>query len=120
MMSRGKSFLLGFMIGGAATTIATLLSTPSSGKDLRRCVKKQSIEWRVMLDNEKQDALNLKTQVRKTSKEGVALISDLTQEMRKSVEDWKSAVEPHQENIQEYLEHIELSIKDLEEKVKNK
>ena len=38
--------------------------------------------------------------------------------MKKSVEEWKVAVEPHQDNIHEYLEQIELSLKDLEEKVK--
>src|SRR5690625_7818780 len=116
MMSRGKSFLLGFMIGGAATTVATLLSTPSSGKDLRGRVKNQSIEWKSMLDNVKQDALHLKDQVTKTSKEGVALISDLTQEMRLSVEDRKLAVRPHQANMQDNLEHSELRIKNSEEK----
>src|SRR5699024_976891 len=51
------------------------------------------------------------------SKEGVALINELTEEMKSSVEEWKEAVEPHQENIYQYLEEIETSIKELEEKM---
>ena len=116
-MSRGNSFLLGFMIGGVASAVATLLSTPTSGKELRGQVKQQSREWKEMADNLMQDAIRIKDQIAKTSKEGVALINNLTVEMKKSIEEWKSTVEPHQENIHEYLEQIQASLKDLEEKV---
>lgn len=119
-MSRTKSFLLGFMIGGLASASATLLTTPASGKELRSKVVDQSMEWKGMADNLLQDALRLKDQIAETSKEGVTLINNLTQEMKQSVEEWKVAVEPHQDNIHEYLEQIELSLKDLEEKVKSK
>lgn len=119
-MSRTKSFLFGFMIGGAASAMATLLSTPASGRDLREKVVNQSMEWKEMADNLLKDALRLKDQITETSKEGVTLINNLTQEMKNSVEEWKVAVEPHQENIHGYLEQIELSLKELEEKVKSK
>lgn len=117
-MAKGKSLLLGFVIGGTVSAIATLLSTPSSGKDLRDRVKYQSSEWKEMIMNLRLDGLRLKNQLAETSKEGTALVKALTQDMKKSVEEWKVAVEPHQDNIHEYLEQIELSLKDLEEKVK--
>ena len=117
MMSRGNSFLLGFVIGGTVSAVATLLSTPTSGKELRGQVKQQGLEWKEMADNLLQDAIRLKDQIAKTSKEGVAIINNLTVEMKKSIEEWKSTVEPHQENIHDYLEQIQASLKDLEEKV---
>lgn len=117
MMSRGNSLLLGFVVGGAVSAVVTLLSTPTSGKELRGQVKQQSLEWKEVADNLIQDALRLKDQIAKTSKEGVALINNLTQEMKQSIEEWKLTVEPHQENIHEYLEQIQASLKDLEEKV---
>lgn len=119
-MAKGKSLFLGFVVGGAISAVTTLLSTPSSGRDLRDRVKEQGLEWKNMLANLKDDSLRLKNQIAETSKEGAVLIKNLTQEMKKSVEDWKLAVEPHQENIHEYLEEIELSLKDLEEKIKDK
>ncbi len=39
--------------------------------------------------------------------------------MKNSVVAWKESVEPHQKNIKDYLEQIELSLKELEDKVKN-
>jgi gas vesicle protein len=118
-MSKGKSLMLGFLVGGTVTVAATLLTTPASGKDLRNRVKDQGVEWRVLVNKLKDDSLRLKEQLFKTSQEGSILVKDLTQEMKKTVMDWKETVEPHQENIHNYLTQIETSLKDLEEKVKS-
>lgn len=117
MMSNGKSIVIGFIVGGTISAATALLTTPSSGRVLRNRVKEQSIEWKRIVDDIITDGLRLKDQIAKTSKEGVALINELTQEMKTSVDEWKNAIEPHQENIHEYLEEIEASIKALEEKM---
>lgn len=116
-MANGKSLALGVLFGAAVGAAATLLTTPTSGKELRTKVKDQSIEWKEILENLKLDGLRLKNQIAATSKEGVSLIKDLTHEMKNSIVEWKEAVEPHQQNIHQYLEQIESSLKDLEEKV---
>lgn len=118
-MVRGGSLVVGFVIGGVVGATTTLLTTPSSGRDLRYRAKEQSVDWKDMISNLKFDGMRLKQQITDTSKEGAALIKDLTQEMKKSVEDWQRTVGPHQKNIHKYLEQIESSLKDLEEKVKN-
>lgn len=116
-MSKGKSILLGILVGSTASAVATLLTTPSSGKDVRVRIKDQSFEWKNSIDELIQEGLNLKDQIAKTSKEGAALINDLTQEMKTSIEEWKIAIEPNQDNIHDYLEQIETSIKNLEAKL---
>lgn len=119
-MSKGKSIALGLLVGGAAGAVVSLLTTPSSGKELRSQIFSQVNEWKDMIDSIIEDGLTLKDQIAQTSKEGVALISELTEEMKTSVNEWKSAVEPSQDNIHTYLEEIEASIKDLEEKLNAK
>ena len=116
-MSNGKSIITGFIVGGVVSAATALLVTPTSGRELRQQIKEQSLEWKSTVDDIIQDGLRLKDQIAKTSKEGVALINELTEEMKSSVEEWKEAVEPHQENIYQYLEEIETSIKELEEKM---
>jgi len=119
-MANAKSLVLGVLVGSAAGAMATLLSTPSSGRDIRFRVKQQGYEWKELVDSVKLDGLRLKKQIAETSKEGAALMNSLTKEMKKSVDEWKQAVAPHQENIHEYLEQIETSLRDLEEKVNKK
>src|SRR5690625_4199330 len=109
-MSKGKSILLGLLVGTTTSAVVTLLIRSSSGKDVRVRIKDQSIEWKNSIDNIIQEGLNLKNQIAKTSKEGAALINELTQEMQTSIEEWKIAVEPSQNNIHEYLEQIEVSL----------
>src|SRR5690625_5703932 len=116
-MSKGRSSLLGSVVGTTTSAGVTMSTTPSTSKDVRVRIKDQSIEWKNSIDNIIQEGLNLKNQIAKTSKEGAALINELTQEMQTSIEEWKIAVEPSQNNIHEYLEQIEVSIKDLETKL---
>lgn len=116
-MSKTRSFLLGFVVGGAISATVTLLSAPSSGRDLRQKIAQQSSEWKQIIDEMIQKGLNLKDQIARTSKEGVSLINELTTEMKKSIDEWKMAIEPHQESIHEYLEQLEASIRDLESKI---
>lgn len=119
-MLNGKSVAIGFIVGGTISAAAALLTTPTSGSVLRNRVKEQSAEWKRIVDDIIKDGWRLKDQIAKTSKEGVALINELTQEMKTSVDEWKNAIEPHQDNIHQYLEEIEASIKALEEKMNTK
>jgi len=116
-MANGKAIVTGFLVGGVVSAATALLVTPSSGKDLREQIKSQSGEWKRIVDDIIQDGIRLKNQIATTSKEDVALINELTDEMKTSIDEWKEAIEPHQENIHEYLEEIEASIKDLETKL---
>src|SRR5699024_8808354 len=116
-MSKGKSILLGLLVGTTTSAVVTLLTTPSSGKDVRVRIKDQSIEWKNSIDNIIQEGLNSKNQIAKTYKEDQEIINKHTQEKQTSIEEWKNAVEPSQNNIHEYLEQIEVSIKDLETKL---
>lgn len=119
-MSKGKYLLIGFVVGGTISAAATLLTTPSSGREIRGQVKEQSLELAKIAEGIMQDAVKLKDQIAKTSVEGVAIITELTQDLKKSIEEWKGAVAPSKESIQSYLEQIESSLKELEEKINTK
>lgn len=117
-MMNAKSLLLGLVVGGTVSAAATLLSTPKSGKELRYDVKNKSNKAVYVIRNLKEDGIDLKEQITKTSKEGAALIKDLSADVKQSIESWKRTVEPHQKNIQKYLNQIEKSLRELEEKTK--
>lgn len=116
-MLNGKSIVAGFIIGGTISAATALLTAPTSGRVLRNQVRSQGMEWKQIIEDIIKDGWKLKDQIAQTSKEGAALINELTEEMKTSVDEWKNTVEPHQNNIHQYLEEIEASIKDLEEKM---
>ncbi|SHM47273.1 YtxH domain-containing protein [Gracilibacillus kekensis] len=118
-MINSKSLLIGMLAGGIVSAAATLLSTPKAGKELRTDVKVKSDKAVHYINNLRTEGVDLKEQITKTSKEGAALIKDLSADVKESIESWKKTVEPHQKNIQKYLTQIEESLKELEDKTKS-
>lgn len=116
-MSKAKYMLMGLVVGGTISAATALLTAPTSGRVVREKVKEQGVELVKVFDDIIKDSLKLKEQIAKTSKEGIALINELTLDVKTSVEDWKNSTGPNQDNIKKYLEQIETSIKELEEKV---
>ncbi|GAA0300829.1 gas vesicle protein [Gracilibacillus halotolerans] len=117
-MINSKSLLLGILAGGVVGAAATLLSTPKSGREMRADVKQRSEDIVQTMNRLRAEGMDLKEQITKTSKEGAALIKELSTDMKNSIESWKQTVEPHQKNIQKYLTQIESSLRELEEKTK--
>ncbi|SER85438.1 Gas vesicle protein [Gracilibacillus ureilyticus] len=117
-MINAKSLLFGIVVGGAISATATLLNAPKPGREFRYDVKHKGDEAIQAFKHFKEDGVELKDQIAKTSKEGAALIKDLSADVKQSIESWKQTVEPHQKNIQKYLNQIEKSLKELEEKTK--
>ncbi len=118
-MASGKSLALGVLFGSVVGASVSLLTTPSSGEELRTKVKDQSDRLRDIAQQIREDGLDLKNQLTQTSKEGAALLKDLSQDIKVSIESWKETIEPHQESLQEHLKQIEDSIKELEDKLKD-
>ncbi|MGM8214741.1 YtxH domain-containing protein [Bacillaceae bacterium W0354] len=117
-MANGKSLFLGVLFGSVIGASISLLTAPSSGEELRAKVKHQSDRLRDLVQEIRENGLDLKNQLSKTSKEGVALLKDLSQDIKVSIQSWKETIEPHQENLQEHLRQIEESLKELEDKMK--
>ncbi|UOQ86616.1 YtxH domain-containing protein [Gracilibacillus salinarum] len=115
-MINSKSLLIGILAGGIVSAAATLFTTPKAGRELRTDVKLKSDNAVRYVNQLRTDGVDLKEQITKTSKEGAALIKDLSADVKESIESWKKTVEPHQKNIQKYLTQIEESLKELEEK----
>lgn len=114
-MANSKSLLLGLLAGGVVSAAATLLSAPKSGKELRLDIKGCSKDVIHSLEKIKDDGKLLTEQIANTSKEGAALIKDLSLDVKHSIESWKSTIEPHHKNIKKYLAQIEDRLKELEE-----
>src|SRR5699024_1450030 len=116
-MTKGKSLLLGAFVGGAVGATITLLSTPYSGKELRKNIKQQGIEWKTELEKLKKKYFHLKKPKYQSIKEGRILMKEINQKMKTSKNPMKNTVQTPPKNLQEKLQPNQTNPKKLEEKV---
>lgn len=69
-----KGLLIGFLVGGTVGAIAALLTTPRSGKELRRNIKTKSKEYLDEADNYFKETKNKATQMFDEVKRKYALV----------------------------------------------
>ena len=69
-MMKGKSFLVGFLIGGAAAGISTLLTVPNSGEKTRMNMKANTDGWIKQFSEVKDSIKELQKTLSSSSLEG--------------------------------------------------
>jgi len=119
-MSRGKSFFLGMLVGGAIGSAVVLLTSPSSGKELRDRIQLNRQKLDDLLNELKTEGSHLKEQITNTAKESIEIVKEVTSDLNKSIQVWKKDIDPHKQAIQQELKEIEAKIKELEESISSK
>lgn len=113
-----KSFLLGFLFGGAAAGITGLLFAPASGKESSKYLRKNLNSLKENISEMNNSLLELLATVQTASKEGKEEISAFITDVKELVTSWQRDIKPHQEQIKEELDEIQKSLAQLEEKVR--
>lgn len=111
---KAKSMLLGFLIGGAAAGISTLLTAPNSGKETRQTIKENKDKMKKQMSELRNQILDIKVAAVNASKEGKNMIAVFTSDMNTVISDWKRDILPHQQALQNDIHAIEAAISDLE------
>ena len=134
-MLKGKSFLVGFLIGSAAAGISTLLTVSNSGEKTRMNMKANTDAWIKQFSEVKDNIKELQKTLSSFSLEGkVELKNDqedlspdekvelknFISDIKTVVSDWKKEIHPHQQELQKELQEIEYSIQELESNIYKK
>lgn len=114
---RTSSLLLGLFVGGLAGAVTTLLTTPSSGEQVRDNIKRSSEEWKSMLKEVNQSIQSLSSSIAYATKEGKATIQQLVTDIKFAVQDWKESVDPHQTALKEEMDDIQFALAQLEKEL---
>ena len=83
-MVNGKSLVFGVVVGSVVGASISLLTAPNSGEEFRGKVKDQSSRLKDLANQLQEDGKRLKEQITKTSREGAALMKDLSQGIKES------------------------------------
>ena len=105
---------MGLLVGGIIGGIATLLSTPSSGKEIRSQMNMNRKQIEDLVHQLKKESKTLKVQLIQTAKEGSEVVKEVSSDLMKSIQQYQQETEPHKENIMKEIEEIDDKIKQLE------
>ncbi|RDI47871.1 YtxH domain-containing protein [Falsibacillus pallidus] len=114
-----KIFSYGLLVGAAVGAVSALLTTPSSGRDLREQLQHSAEEWLEMVKDMKVNVVNLKDSVAKLSAEGKETILQLTSDIKEIVQQWQMESKPIKEQLDKEIAEIQRTIEELESEIRS-
>ncbi|WP_409253342.1 YtxH domain-containing protein [Bacillus sp. SCS-153A] len=112
-----KSITYGILAGSAIGALATLLSAPQSGKELKGQIEKNKDEWKAVFNEIKTNAVEVKDAVSRLSTEGKQTITLLKDDMQHSIQAWQGNTEPNIQHIKDDISAIEQLAENMERTV---
>ena len=109
-----KSLFVGFISGFTIAGISVLLSTPSSGKEIRYRLKLSKEETTALLQDVKKSVVQLKEDIGTATTVSKTQIQDFVKGVKEALEDWKKDSKMHTTAIQVQIEDVETAIQELE------
>jgi gas vesicle protein len=113
-MSKNKSLFCGLIVGGIIGGIATLLATPSSGKEMRGQLTINRKMLEDTIQQLKAESIALKNQIVITAKESSGVVKEVSTDLKRTINQFQKEIEPHKKDLQKEIEEVELKIKQLE------
>lgn len=109
-----KSLLMGFLVGGVAAGVATLLTAPNPGYQTRGILKANRDEFIGSIKDVKDAAIELKDSVAYASKEGKTVIQSFVTDVKTAIYKWQLHTEVNKNELQKDVMELEETIKELE------
>ncbi|MBE4906748.1 YtxH domain-containing protein [Bacillus luteolus] len=117
-MGKGLNFLYGIIIGSAIGGATTLLTSPTSGKELRKQLQTNSQHLIETLQKLKSEGLDLSNTITSSSKQSITAISEFKNDLVHSFDQWTESTKENKKSIQKELSEIEILLSDLEKSVR--
>ncbi|MCA0149077.1 YtxH domain-containing protein [Rossellomorea vietnamensis] len=112
-----KSLAYGLLIGGVVGGVASLLTSPSSGKEIRAQIKDKKDDWTVVIEEMKGHIGELKESIATLSQEGKETVLQLSKDLQASFKQWQASTEPNNQRLQEEIQSIQRTIEELEKSI---
>lgn len=105
-MSKLQSYAAGFILGAFAGSLAVLLSTPKSGKELREDFSDVRIRLKTTANELKRDTIELKNNIVKLGAVGKETIKNIGSDLKTDVINWKDEVDPSIQSLKADIEAL--------------
>lgn len=109
-----KSLFLGFLAGGIAAGVTSLLTAPAPGKETQANFKRYKDHLIRDMQDVQQHLSEIKGALTHLSAEGKEGVLTFIEEIKILIKKWKLEIKPHQEQLQAELNSIQNTIKELQ------
>ncbi|MGB7999293.1 MAG: YtxH domain-containing protein [Anaerobacillus sp.] len=116
-MSKAKTLLTGFVLGGIVSAASVLLTTPKPGKELIADAKSKSDDIKEGFIKLKADLNELTTQVKHLSTEGKEIIQEVAADLKRSISSFQQDIEPNLTRLKEDVEEMQKTIETVKDEV---
>lgn len=114
MDNKTKSFLFGALVGGIAASVATILTSPKSGSEVRADIKRKGLDMKDSLQEVVDEGKNVALKIKDVAEENKGTLLDIKSDLQQSLTEWSQDTAKNTEKIQEELNDIQSSISELE------
>ncbi len=105
-----KALFSGIVAGSAIIGALTLLTAPKAGKEMRHNCKENILKIRNGLDQLTYDSKKASLQLKQTVKVGKETFSNVGEELKDSIYDWKKGVEPSLTQLKDDIEALQRTV----------
>ncbi|WP_157800962.1 YtxH domain-containing protein [Bacillus solitudinis] len=114
-----KSILLGITVGTTLASIATLLTTPKSGKEVQIRCKNTLKSMSDSVGQISNNSIELKQQVKETAKVSLDSAKFISLEMKDSINDWKKDIEPSIQLLKQDIDGLRKNLENVKKLTSN-
>lgn len=111
---KATSLWAGFLVGGIAAGIATLLTAPATGEESRHRLKETKAEMERQLHEIKLGLNEIRNTVTTLTTEGQVVMTAFIQDVKILIKAWQKDIAPHQHQLKNEIQSLQKTIEQLE------
>lgn len=117
-MSRGKSFLYGFFVGGVVAGAAALITAQARNGNVLKKTRCNLHKLENIFGDLKSDGKSLKKQIAQSAKEGLQIAKEVAADVNRSIQAWQMEIDPNKKNLELHVKEIKDKLTELEDQIK--
>lgn len=114
---KGSTLLRGILLGSVTAAVTVLLTTPQSGDQLRRNVRRKMDTFELTMDDLKQKVEEVKFSIQHLTNEAKATLPQTIEGLKQSILGFQRETEPNRTKLTSEIESIQRSLDQLEEQL---
>ncbi|WP_431027897.1 YtxH domain-containing protein [Lysinibacillus sp. LZ02] len=114
---KAKTFFTGVGVGLVTGMVATIITAPQAGKQLRSTIIRNATTFKDQLIDVKNETSNVKQSIITFTEETKNNMPKIINELKETIVTFKNEIEPETEKLKQEIENLQNSINEIEKNI---